>query len=107
MVRSLCDILELHGWETLATYDGESAVSLNAEEGIDVFLMDVRMPKMSGVDAWNAIHAQDPEARSVLMTAYAPPEALALTRDHGVVRILRKPVVIPELIEALEEAAAK
>ena len=104
MVRSLCDILELHGWETVPQYDGEAAVALNRDEDIDLFLMDIRMPRMSGVEAWNAIHARDPEARSVLMTAYAPPEALALTPREGVIRILRKPVAIPELIEALETA---
>ena len=104
MVRSLCDILELHGWETVQQYDGEGAVALNRDEDIDLFLMDVRMPRMSGVEAWNVIHEQDPAARSVLMTAYAPPEALALTPDHGVIKILRKPVAIPELIEALENA---
>lgn len=104
MVRSLCDILELHGWETVPQYDGEAAVALNRDKDVDLFLMDVRMPRMSGVEAWNAIHEHDPDARSVLMTAYAPPEALALTPGHGVIRILRKPVVIPELIEALEAA---
>jgi CheY-like chemotaxis protein len=107
MVRSLCDILELHGWETVATYDGAGAVSLSRNEGIDLFLMDIKMPKMSGVEAWTTIHAQAPDARSVLMTAYAPPEALALTPDQGVVAILRKPVRVPELIEALEEAAGR
>jgi DNA-binding NtrC family response regulator len=104
MVRSLCDILELHGWETVQGYDGEGAVALNRDKDVDLFLMDVRMPRMSGVEAWNAIHRRDPEARSVLMTAYAPPEALALTPSEGVIRILRKPVAIPELIEALETA---
>ena len=107
MVRSLCDILELHGWETVPQYDGEGAVALNRDDNVDLFLMDVRMPRMSGVEAWNAIHAQDPDARSVLMTAYAPPEALALTPGHGVIRILRKPVAIPELIDALEKARSE
>jgi CheY-like chemotaxis protein len=104
MVRSLCDILELHGWETLTSYDGEAAVALSDSEDVDLFLMDVRMPRMNGVNAWNAIHSHHPDARSVLMTAYAPPEALALAEGHGVVRILRKPVVIPELLAALETA---
>ena len=104
MVKSLCDILELHGWETLTSYDGAAAVALSDSEDVDLFLMDVRMPRMNGVNAWNAIHAHHPEARTVLMTAYAPPEALALNTDQGVVRILRKPVVIPELIAALETA---
>jgi CheY-like chemotaxis protein len=104
MVHTLRDILELHGWETLTSFDGEEAVSLSEHEDVNVFLMDVRMPRLNGVDAWHAIRARQPGARSVLMTAYAPPEALALTRDEGVVRVLRKPVAIPDLIEALEAA---
>lgn len=104
MVRSLCEILELHGWETLTSYDGEAAVALSRTEDVKLFLMDIRMPRMSGVDAWNAIRQRHPGARSILMTAYAPPEALALTPGHGVVRILRKPVAIPELIAALDSA---
>ena len=104
MVQTLCDILELHGWETLTSHDGVAAVALSEREDVSLFLMDVRMPRLSGVEAWNAIRERRPHARSVLMTAYAPPEALALTPVHGVVRILRKPVAIPELIEALETA---
>ena len=107
MVRSLCDILELHGWETLTSFDGEAAVKLSHTKDVDLFLMDVRMPRLNGVEAWTAIHAQHPRARSVLMTAYAPPEALALTPGQGVIRILRKPVAIPELIAALETARAE
>lgn len=104
MVRSLCDILELHGWETLTSFDGEAALKLSDTKDVDLFLMDVRMPKLNGVEAWTAIREHHPRARSVLMTAYAPPEALALTPGHGVIRILRKPVAIPELIAALESA---
>ena len=107
MVGTLRDILELHGWETLASYDGEEAVTLSEQEGVDLFLMDVRMPRMNGVEAWHAIRLKHPEARSVLMTAYAPPEALALTPDEGVFRVLRKPIAIPELIEALESARSE
>lgn len=106
MVSTLRDILELHGWETLATYDGDEAVSLSEQDDVDLYLMDVRMSRMNGVDAWRAIRSRQPTARSVLMTAYAPPEALALTPREGVVRVLRKPVAIQELIDALEAARA-
>ncbi len=106
MVSTLRDILELHGWETLATYDGDEAVSLSEQDDVDLYLMDVRMSRMNGVDAWRAIRSRQPTARSVLMTAYAPPEALALTPGEGVVRVLRKPVAIQELIDALEAARA-
>ena len=106
MVSTLRDILELHGWETLATYEGDEAVSLSEQDDVDLYLMDVRMSRMNGGDAWRAIGSRQPTARSVLMTAYAPPEALALTPGEGVVRVLRKPVAIQELIDALEAARA-
>jgi len=104
MVRSLCEILELHGWETVKSYDGEAAVTLSQTEDVSLYLMDIRMPRLSGIDAWNLIRQQHPGARSILMTAYAPPEAFALTPGHGVVRIMRKPLAIPELIAALDSA---
>jgi CheY-like chemotaxis protein len=107
MVQTLRDILELHGWETFTSYDGEDAVSLSETGDVNLYLMDVRMPRLNGVDAWRTIRMRQPEARSVLMTAYAPPEALALTRSEGVVRVLRKPVAVPELIEALEAARSE
>jgi DNA-binding response OmpR family regulator len=37
MVRSLCDILELHGWETLTSYDGEQAVAMSDTEDVNLF----------------------------------------------------------------------
>jgi CheY-like chemotaxis protein len=104
MVQTLCDILELHGWETVRRYDGESAVTMSEAGNVHLYLMDVRMPRLNGVEAWRAIRARQPEARTVLMTAYAPPEALAMTPEEGVVRILRKPVSVPDLLEALETA---
>jgi CheY-like chemotaxis protein len=104
MVQTLCDILELHGWETFRGYDGEAAVLLSEAHGVNLLLMDVRMPRLSGVDAWRRIFQRRPAARSVLMTAYAPPEALALVEGQGVVRILRKPIDVPEMMSALEQA---
>ncbi len=104
MVQTLCDILELHGWETVRSYDGEGAVSMSEAGNVHLYLMDVRMPRLSGVEAWRAIHRRQPEARSILMTAYAPPEALAMTPEEGVIRILRKPVSVPDLLSALEKA---
>jgi len=104
MVQTLCDILELHGWETLRGYDGESAVTLSEEHGVNLLLMDVRMPRMSGLDAWQRIHLRRPAARSVLMTAHVAPETLAQVEGQGVVRVLRKPLDVPELISVLEGA---
>ena len=76
MVETLCDILELRGWETLRAYDGAAATELAATEGVDVVLMDVRMPLMDGVQALQRMKAKRPSTRVVLMTAYAAMDLL-------------------------------
>ena len=104
MVETLCDILELHGWETLRGYDGEAAVSLAAQHDIDLLLMDIRMPRLDGLAAWRAIHARQHRARAVLMTAHTSQDAVAQVEGEGegVVRVLRKPLDLPELVALLD-----
>jgi two-component system response regulator (stage 0 sporulation protein F) len=103
MVATLCDILELHGWETLRGYDGESAVSLAAQHDVDLLLMDIRMPRLDGIAAWRAIHSRQKRARAVLMTAHAQHDAARIEAEgEGVVRVLRKPLDLPELVALLD-----
>jgi len=107
MVATLCDILELHGWETVRGYDGEAAVTLAQEHEVDLLLMDIRMPRLNGVEAWREIHARREGARAVLMTAYAPQETLTQAQGQGVVRVLRKPLDLPELVALLEDVRTR
>jgi DNA-binding NarL/FixJ family response regulator len=46
--------------------DGEQALVKAAEERPDVVLMDLRMPKMDGIRATRALHAQQPGTPVVL-----------------------------------------
>jgi DNA-binding NarL/FixJ family response regulator len=46
--------------------DGEQALVKAAEERPDVVLMDLRMPRMDGIRATQALHAQQPETPVVL-----------------------------------------
>lgn len=105
MVTSLCDILELHGWETLKGFDGDVAADLTVAHEVDVVLMDVRMPKVSGVEALRRIKARRPTTKVILMTAYTAQELLAQAEQEGVLRILKKPVEISALIALLESMA--
>jgi CheY-like chemotaxis protein len=102
MVETLCDILELHGWHTLRAYDGQEAVSIAGAHDVDWILMDVRMPGLTGVEAWRAIRPIRPAARTVLMTAYASQDLVAQAEREGVTRVLRKPFDLPFLLELLQ-----
>jgi len=104
MVETLCDILEINGWATSRAFDGEDAVRLAREQSVDVVLMDIRMPRLNGVKALQAIKQDRPGTRIILMTAFAAQELIAEAEGAGVLQILRKPVELPALLAFLERA---
>jgi CheY-like chemotaxis protein len=102
MVETLCDVLELHGWQPVRASDGEQAVQLVTAGEIGVVLMDIRMPKMNGVEALREIKRVRPATRVVLFTASAAQELLAAAERYGATRVLKKPVDAVELLSVLE-----
>ena len=102
MVETLCDVLELHGWSPIRASDGAQAVELVTSTGVDVVLMDIRMPKMNGVDALREIRRRRPAVPVILFTASAAPELLANAERYGAVSVLRKPVDVVELLSILD-----
>lgn len=105
IVETLCDILELRGWETLRAYDGEQAVMIATEAAVDWIVMDVRMPRLTGIEALQAIRARIPNARVVLMTAFASHDLAARAERAGAARVLYKPFEPSTLFSVIEEAA--
>jgi DNA-binding NtrC family response regulator len=104
MVRTLCDILRLHGWEADGVYSGEEAVEAVRRESYATVLMDVKMGGMNGVEALAAMKKLRPALRVVLMTAYTANDLLAEATRQGALRILAKPVAVPGLLDMLEQS---
>ena len=61
--------------------DGEEALALAAELRPDVILMDLRMPRVDGVEATRRLRASHPEIKVVVLTTYAD--------DRSVIEALR------------------
>jgi DNA-binding NtrC family response regulator len=104
MVRTLGDILQLHGWEVHRAYSGEEAIDRVREGSYLAVLMDVKMGGMNGVETMRALRAIRPGLRVILMTAYTAAELLAEAEREGALRVLSKPVAVPALIRMLEDA---
>jgi DNA-binding NarL/FixJ family response regulator len=93
--EGLAMLLELlPGIEVVGTAaDGEEAVRLAAARAPDVVLMDLRMPRVDGIEATRRIADARPEARVIALTTYADePTVLSalragargyLTKDAG------------------------
>ncbi|MEP7383201.1 MAG: response regulator [Gemmatimonadota bacterium] len=106
MVDILYDILEMHGWEPIRAHDGAEAVEIVVRSPVDVVLMDIRMPRMNGVQALEAIKRRAPETKVVLCTASASQDLITRALESGVSRILRKPVDAEVLLAVLDELTA-
>lgn len=107
MVRTLVDVVRLHGWEADGAYSGEAAVDAVRERDYAVVLMDVRMTGINGVEAFKAMKAVRPGIKVILMTAYTATEILAEAEREGALRILSKPVALTSLIDCLEQATTE
>ena len=81
--------------------DGEEALSLYRVHRPDVTIIDVRMPKLNGIDAIVAIRSEFPKARIiVLTTAIGDVQALRAFKE-GAVGYLLKSLVRKELTETI------
>lgn len=86
--------------------DGEEAVRLTHELQPDVVVMDVRMPKMSGVEATRRIKEESPDVRVLVLTAHDDDEYVFALLQAGASGYLMKTAEIDELVRAIRTVAA-
>ncbi|MFB1484450.1 response regulator [Corallococcus sp. RDP092CA] len=86
--------------------DGEEALRKVAELDPDVVLMDVRMPRMTGLEALRVLRRTDADRRVVLLTTFDEDAALIEALRTGVQGFLLKDVSLEELAEAIRCVAS-
>jgi DNA-binding NarL/FixJ family response regulator len=84
--------------------DGEQAVALVAELAPQVVLMDLRMPRMDGVEATRRIRAEHPETQVVVLTTFADDESIVTALRAGAIGYLTKDAGREHIVLALEAA---
>ena len=103
----LRELLERSGFEVVAeARDGEEAVELALAESPDLALLDVKMPKLDGIDAARRILEERPMP-IVMVTAYGEKELVARAVEAGVFGYLVKPFRETDLLPAIEMAQAR
>jgi CheY-like chemotaxis protein len=101
-------MLEWEGYTILAAIDGEQAVARAQADRPDLILLDVRMPKMSGLNVLNHLRA-DPTTADIpvimlsVVTTY-PDVRSAL--DRGAVAYLPKPFELREMVRLVARVLA-
>ena len=70
----------------------------------DAVILDVRLPDMSGLDAFDEIRRHDPRLPVVIITAHATTETAIEAMKRGAFEYLLKPLDLPELCEVVSRA---
>jgi AmiR/NasT family two-component response regulator len=103
----LRDVLERAGHEVCAeARDGEEAVALALSAAPELAILDVKMPKLDGIEAARRILAERP-IPIVMLTAYGQQELVARAVEAGVFGYLVKPFRETDLLPAIQTARAR
>jgi two-component system, NarL family, response regulator len=86
--------------------DGEAAVCTWQKLKPDIALLDLRMPKMEGLEAIRQIRAQDPDAKLIILTTYDGDEDIYQGLRAGAKGYLLKDTPREQIIEAIHAVLA-
>ena len=106
IVREMAkDMLESLGYEVLTAQDGLEGVRLYEEQHKEIngVLLDLKMPKMDGKEAFVRMKQIDPDIRALLSTGYGLNEEVQSILDEGAVDLVAKPYRLQELSDSIKK----
>jgi two-component system, OmpR family, response regulator len=104
--QMLRGVLKAAGYEVTAVSNGEAALKTLKEKSFDLLLLDVWMPRMSGLDLLNHLQAESTLPKIVVMTSDQTPETLLGALRGRVYQFITKPIEAEALLELVREAVA-
>ncbi|MGF9762151.1 response regulator [Microvirga sp. 0TCS3.31] len=100
-----CRLVERAGHVASTAYDGQDAVETLERARFDVMLLDLTMPRMTGVEVVRWLHDRPdvaPDLRVVVISAWAG-ENRAVLQELGITTVMQKPLRIQQLTDLIAE----
>ena len=92
------------GFKVVKTYSSaESAIKNIAEDAADIFLLDISLTGMSGIDAMDEIKAKAPKAHIIMLTVYEDSEMIFKALAKGASGYLTKNSPTKRTVDAIKE----
>ncbi len=97
-------ILHPSGYGTLVSRDGQDGLRRALEDKPDLILLDLNLPRMTGLEILKVLHDRGSDIPVILMTFYGSEEIAVEAFRLGVKNYIVKPFKAGEVIEAVEGA---
>ncbi|MGQ9603261.1 MAG: response regulator [bacterium] len=99
-----CDVAISLGGNVDTAEDGDIAVEKCKQKRYDIVFIDMRMPKMNGLETCKAILKIDPTVKIVMMSGYAEDRMMDEAIRSGAIAKLSKPFELKVLVDLIESA---
>lgn len=106
-VQTLSERLIMRDMGSAVAYDGESALSMIADEEPEVMVLDLRMPGIDGIEVLRQVKSTNPNIEVIVLTGHGTEKDKEVCMELGAFAFLQKPVNIQLLSQTLMQANEK
>ena len=102
--RTLKEILEFEKYQVLEAPDGFSAIDIFKKSAIDIVLLDIKMPKMDGLEVLDFLHEINPEVPVIMISGHGTIDTAVEAVKKGAFDYISKPPDLNRLLITLRNA---
>ena len=107
LAQLMAILMQRNGYQTVSAYDGVEGLNLALREQPDLILLDLRLPRMDGMDLIHRLHGRQMYAPVVILTAWGSEEVAVQALRLGVKDFINKPFDPQALLAVTERALAE
>ncbi|MBI2093424.1 MAG: response regulator [Candidatus Omnitrophica bacterium] len=85
------DFFQTKGFKVICAYSGEEALARLAEQEVDVLLLDILLPGVSGIEVLRCVKESFPRVRIVMVTSVDREDVRAQAHQYGAAAFITKP----------------
>jgi len=98
ILRTLADNLKFENYDTLTAMDGETAYKLHQSQRPDLIVLDLMLPRMTGLELCRRLRTEGEQVPILMLTARSEEADRVLGLDLGADDYVTKPFSVPELM---------
>ena len=94
-------LLMEEGYTVHSTADGPQGITIYKKNPIDLVLLDLGLPSMSGLEVLKEIRSIDNKAKIIVVTGYPSVESIVIAMQNGAWDYMQKPVDVKLLLKKI------
>jgi len=101
---SLKNILERNEYEAYSAFDGKEAIEKIKEVNPDLVILDIRMPKLNGLEVAGEIRKFDKNVKIIFITAFQSHELSKEAAKYDIIDYIVKPAAAEDILKVIKES---